>query len=54
MVYLSSFQLVAFARNLSLQQANSNICTLRFGLGGAPKMHNIVGLSGVRHLHLDR
>ena len=41
---------------------NSNIYTLRFGLGvkgglfivGAPKMHNISGLSRVEHLHLDR
>ena len=41
---------------------DSSICTLRFGLGvkggsyvgGAPKMHNISGLSRVRHLHLGR
>ena len=41
---------------------NSVICTLRFGLGvkggqfvgGAPKMHNISGLSQVGHLHLGR
>ena len=39
---------------------NSIICTLRFGLGvkgglyvgGAPKMHNVLGLSQARHLHL--
>ena len=39
-----------------------NICTLRFELGcegwliysGAPKMHNISGLSRVGHLHLGR
>jgi hypothetical protein len=45
-----------------LQQVNSNICTLRFGLGvkgglcigGAPKMHDISGLSRVGHLHLGR
>ena len=37
-------------------------CTLRFALGvrggvslgGAPKMHNILGLSQVGHLHLGR
>jgi hypothetical protein len=42
--------------------SESNICILRFGLGvkgglllgGAPKMHNILGLSQVEHLHLDR
>ena len=41
---------------------NSNIGTLKFGLvvkgglsiGGAPKMHNISGLSQFGHLHLGR
>ena len=41
---------------------NSNMCTLRFGLGvkgglsigGAPKMHNILGLSRAGPLHLGR
>ena len=33
MVYLSSLRLVAYARNLLLHQVNSNICTLRLGLG---------------------
>ena len=41
---------------------NSNICTLRFGLGvkgglfvsEAPKMHNILGLSRAGHVHLGR
>ena len=39
-----------------------NICTLKYELGvkdglsigGAPKMHNISGLSRVGHLHLDK
>jgi hypothetical protein len=46
MAYLSSFQLVIIAGNLSLQYVNSIICTLTFGFGvkgclyvvGAPKM----------------
>ena len=48
--------------NLSLQYMNSNICTLRFGLGvngslfkgGASRMHNILGVSRARHLHIGR
>ena len=40
----------------------SNICTLRFGLGaksglivgGAPKMHNVSGISRDGNLHLGR
>jgi hypothetical protein len=51
---------MASTRNLSLQFVNSTICTLSFGLGvkcalfvgGALKMHNILGLSRVMHLHL--
>jgi hypothetical protein len=62
MAYLSSFRLVASTGNLSLQYVNSNICTLRFGLGvkgglsvgGTPRMHNISGLSRAGHLHLGR
>ena len=62
MAYLSNFWLVASAGNLSLQYVNSNICTLRFGLGvkggisvgEAPKMHNILGLNQVGQLHLDK
>jgi hypothetical protein len=46
----------------SIVALDSNICTLRFGLGvkgglyvgGAPKMHNILGLSRAKHLHLGR
>ena len=53
MAYLSSFPLVACVGNLSLQYVNSNICTLRFGLGvknglsigGGPRMQNISYLS---------
>ena len=51
-----------FYRKSIIVVSESNICILRFGLGvkggllvdGAPKMHNILGLSQVEHLHLDR
>ena len=53
MVYLSSFWLVASTGHLLLQQVNSKICAMRFGLGvkgglsvgGVPKMYSILGLS---------
>ena len=62
MAYLSSFWSVASAGNLSSHKMNSNFYILRFGMGvkgvlsvdGAPKMHNILGISQVRHLYLDR
>ena len=57
MAHLSSFHLVASTRNFLLHQVHLNICTLWFGLGvkcglsigGAPRMHNIPGLTQARH-----
>jgi hypothetical protein len=53
---------MASTRNLLLQQVNSNIYALRFALGvkgglfvgGPRRIHNIPGLSRVRHVRLAR
>lgn len=61
-VCLLSLRIVASSGNLPLQYVNSEICTLRSGLGesgglafgGTPSVHMISGLSLAWHVHLGR